>query len=197
MIVLLRALVRVLAFLLLLALALAGLAAALFSIQGGTEPLSYSTLASLIRLPEARDAIAAWFAQISAQGPVAAIALLCGLGAMLLGLLLMLGVLVPRRERLVTLEQRDGGTLAARRRPLAGAARALAEQARGITEAKVSARPRRRGGGTLQVRAERSRHTDAATARRAIEEQLQPIVGPFKLRARVATRVGGRGSRVQ
>jgi hypothetical protein len=195
--IVLRLLTRVLAFLILLALALAGLAAAAFSVQGDKETLSYHNLASLSGLPQARDAIAGWFAQIGADGPLAIIALLCGLGAVLLGVLLLLGVLVPRRERLVLLEQRDAGALNTRRRPLAGAARALAEQARGVTEAKVRARPRRRSGGTLRIRADRTRETDAAQARRAVEEQLKPLTEPFGLRARVASRVGGRGSRVQ
>lgn len=195
--IVLRLLTRVLAFLVLLALALAGLAAAAFSVQGDKETLSYHNLASLGGLPQARDAVAGWFAQIGADGPLAIVALLCGLGAVLLGVLLLVGVLVPRRERLVLLEQRDAGALNTRRRPLAGAARALAEQARGVTEAKVRARPRRRGGGTLRVRADRTRQTDAAQLRRAVEEQLKPLTEPFGLRARVASRVGGRGSRVQ
>jgi hypothetical protein len=195
--IVLRLLTRVLAFLVLLALALAGLAAAAFSVQGDKETLSYDNLASLSGLPQARDVIAGWFAQIGADGPLAIIALLCGLGAVLLGLLLLLGVLVPRRERLVLLEQREAGALHTRRRPLAGAARALAEQARGVTEAKVRARPRRRSGGTLRIRADRTRQTDAAQARRAVEEQLKPLTEPFGLRARVVSRVGGRGSRVQ
>jgi hypothetical protein len=197
MILLLRALVRVLAFVLLLALALAGLAAAVFSIQGGTETLSYNELASLVGLPEARDAISGWFGQIAADGPIAVVALLCGLGAILLGLLLIAGVLVPRRERLIALEQREDGTLAARRRPLASVARTLTEQARGVTQAKVRARPRRRSGGILTVRADRTRQTDEAAARSAVEAELEPLVGPFDLRTRVASRVGEAGSRVQ
>ena len=197
MILLLHALVRVLAFVLLLALAVVGLAAAVFSIQGGTETLSYSELASMAGLPEARDAISGWCDQIAADGSIAVVAVLCGVGAILLGLLLIVGVLVPRRERLITLEQREDGTLAARRRPLALVARTLAEQARGVTEAKVRARPRRRAGGTLTVRAARTRQTDEATARSGVEAQLEPLVGPFDLRTRVASRVGEAGSRVQ
>lgn len=192
-----RLLVRVLAFALLVALALVGLAAAVFSIQADEETLSYHNLASLAKLPEARDAIAGWFAQIGAGGPTAVVALLCGLGAILLGVVLILGVLVPRRERLVVLEQRDTGALATRRRALAGAARTLAEQARGVTEAKVRARPRRRRGGTLRVRAERTRHTDAAEARQDVEERLKPLSEPFGLRTKVAVRVSSRGPRVE
>jgi hypothetical protein len=195
--ILLRLLVRVLSFLLLLALALAGLAAAIFSIQGGKETLSYHNLASLIRLPETRDASSGWFDQLGADGPVAVIALLCGLGAIVLGLLLIAGVLIPRRERRVALEDSQAGLLDARRRPLAGAARALAEQARGVTEAKVRARPRRRTGGTLRVRADRTRQTDANQARRSIEDQLKPLTEPFAMRVKIASRRGGRGSRVQ
>jgi hypothetical protein len=196
-VILLRLLVRVLAFLLLLALALAGLAAAIFAIQGGEETLSYHNLASLAALPEARDAISGWFGQIGADGPVAVIALLCGLGAIVVGLLLIAGVLIPRRERLLALERTDAGVLDARRRPLAGAARTLAEQARGITEAKARARAHRRRGGTLRVRAARTRQTEAGQARQAVEDQLKPLSEPFALRVKVASRLGGRGSRVQ
>jgi hypothetical protein len=195
--ILLRLLVRVLSFLLLLALALAGLAVTVFSIQGGEETLSYHNLASLIQLPQARDAISGWFGQLGAGGPVAVIALLCGIGAIALGLLLIAGVLIPRRERRVALEHNEAGLLDARRRPLAGAARALAEQTRGVTEAKVRARPRRRMGGTLRVRADRTRQTDADQARRGIEDQLKPLTEPFAMRVKVASRNGGRGSRVQ
>ena len=192
-----RLLVRVLAFVLLLALALVGLAAAVFAIQGDEETLSFHNLASLTGLPEARDAMAGWFQQIGASGPAAVVALICGIGAILLGVVLILGVLVPRRERLVALDLLDTGALTTRRRPLAGAAQTLVEQARGVTEAKVRARPRRRSGGTLRVRAERTRHTDATQARQDVEERLKPLTEPFGLRTKVAIRVSARGPRVE
>ena len=98
---------------------------------------------------------------VEASGPIALVAALSGLGAVLLGLLLMAGVLVSRRERLVTLAEGQRGSLAARRRPLAQAATALVEQVRGVTEARVRMRPRRTGGGRLAVRASQSRRVEA------------------------------------
>jgi hypothetical protein len=196
-ILLLRALVKLLAFLLLVALALLGLAAAVFCLQGGSETLSLTKLADLLRLPELRDEVGDLLRTLEADGPLALLSLLGGLIAMLAGLALLAGVLVPRRERLVTLEAAPAGTLAARRRALAAAAGMLAEQARGVTAARVRARPRRTSGGTLRVRAQRTRSTDTGAARAAVEDQLRPLTDPFKLRSRVQVRFGGRGPRVQ
>jgi hypothetical protein len=196
-ILLLRALVKLLAFLLLVALALLGLAAAVFCLQGGSETLSLTKLAELLRLPELRDEVGDLLRALEADGPVALLSLLGGLIAMLAGLALLAGVLVPRRERLVTLEAAPAGALAARRRALAAAAGMLAEQARGVTAARVRTRPRRTSGGTLRVRAQRTRSTDPAAARAAVEDQLRPLADPFKLRSRVRVRFGGRGPRVQ
>ena len=95
------------------------------------------------------------------------------------------------------LERSDGGTLNARRRPLAQAARALVEPARGVTEAKVKARARRRGGGTLRIRAVRTRPAQDAAIKAGISERLQPLTQPFKLKATVRVREAGRGARVQ
>jgi hypothetical protein len=75
--------------------------------------------------------------------------------------------------------------------------RALTEQARGVSDAKVRVRPRRRTGGTIRVRANRPRTADAKAVNEAVEEQLAALTGPFKLDARVNSRLGGRGSRVQ
>jgi hypothetical protein len=194
---LLRALVKLVTFLLLIALALLGAAAAVFCMQSGSETLSLTKLAELLRLPDLRDEVGRWLRALEADGPLALLSLLGGLAAVLTGLALLAGVLVPRRERLVTLEVTAGGTLAARRRALAAAAGMLAEQARGVTAARVRARPRRTSGGTLRVRAQRARATDARAARTAVEDRLKPLTGPFKLRSRVQVRSGGRGARVQ
>jgi hypothetical protein len=195
MIVLARALVRVVSFLLLVILAVAGIALALFCIGTGTSGPSLGGLASLLDLSALRDTVGSWLTQLEAPGPVAGVAALCALGAVLLGLLLLAGILVPRRERLVTLTSGEYGTLAARRRPLAQAATALVEQVRGVTEARVRVRPRRRGGGRLTVRASRTRRVDPRQVRGAVGEQLSGLTDPFKLKARVD--VPRRGARVQ
>jgi hypothetical protein len=195
--ILLRALLRLVTFVLLVVLAVAGLAAAVFSIQGGTGGLSLPKLAEYAQLPAVRDRTGDLLSAVEASGGVARYSLLAGALAMLLGLLLLVAALVPRRERLVELERGDDGTLNARRRPLAQAARALVEPARGVTEAKVRARARRRGGGTLRVRALRTRPAQDAAIRASIAERLQPLTQPFKLKTTVRVREADRGARVQ
>jgi hypothetical protein len=192
-----RALVRLLAFLLLALLALAGLAAAVFSIQSGTAALSYANGLSLVGGPDARDTVGSFLDGVEG-GSNGLLVALSGAAAVLLGLLLLAGLLAPSRERVVTLARTEGfGRLAARPRPLAQAATALAEQVHGVTAARASVRPGRRAGGTLSVRADHPRPVDDDEVRRGIEDRLRPLTEPFGLRARVQTRVGERGSRVQ
>ena len=195
MILLARGLVRMVTVLLLLLLALAGLALAIFSIGTGPSGLSLSGLADLLALDALRDAVGDWLGRLEAPGPVAAIALLCGLGAMLLALVLIAGIVVPRRERLVTLASDDRGTLASRRRALGQAATALVEQTRGVTGARVRVRPYRRAGGRLRVRAERARPTDPRELEGSVRSALRQLTDPFKLKARVD--VARRGARVE
>jgi hypothetical protein len=195
MILFARALVRLVSFLLLVLLALAGLLVAVFCIGTGSTGPSLGGLADLLQLSSLRDTVGAWLDQLEASGPVAVVAALSGLGATLLGLLLVAGVLVPRRDRLVTLATGEHGTLAARRRPLAQAATTLVEQVRGVTEARVRVRPRRRAGGRLAVRASRSRPADPRQLRDAIRERLGSLTDPFKLSTRVDVR--RRGARVE
>jgi hypothetical protein len=195
MILIARAVVRLVSFVLLVVLALAGLALAIGRIGTGTSGPSLGGLASAAHLASVRDSIGSWLHQLEAGGSIASIAALCGLGAILLGLLLLIGVLVPRRERLVTLSADPNGTLAARRRPLGQAAQELAERVRGVTEARVKVRPGRRSGGRIRVRASRPRAADPKELRAAVTEQLRALTDPFKLKARIE--VARRGARVQ
>ncbi len=189
---LLRAAVRLVSFALLVVLSLAGLALAVFAVVGLTQ------LAELAGLKGLRGTVGGFLASLEAGGPVAVAAALAGLGAMLLGLLLLAGILVPRRERLVTLTTSDEGTIAARRRSLAQVAKALAEQVRGVTEAKAKVRSRRGGGGSVRVTAVGTRPSDAGALEGTVGEQLEPLTEPFRLKARVSIRQpGGRGARVQ
>lgn len=123
--------------------------------------------------------------------------LLAGLGAMALGLALLAGLFVPRRERLVTLDEDANGRLAARRRPLAQTAGALVEQVRGVTQVKAKVRPGRRKGGRIRLTADRSRTADAKMVQRAADEALHDLTSSFALRARIRTRLGDGGSRVE
>jgi hypothetical protein len=195
MILLARGLVWLVSFLLLVLLSVAGLVLAVFCIGTGTSGPSLGRLASLLQLDSLRDTVATWLAQLEADGSIATVAGLCGLGAMLLGVVLLVGLLAPRRERLVKLPGETNGTVAARRRPLGQAAGTLVEQTRGVTGAKARVRPGRRGGGRVNVRASRPRSADANQVRGGALEQLRDLTEPFGLKARV--RLDGRGERVQ
>ena len=195
MIVLARALVRLVGFVALVALAAAGLALAVFCIGTGTSGPSLGRLARLLHLGSLRGTVGQWLGQLESPGSVAVLAGACGVGAILFGLLLLAGVLVPRRERLVTLSRSEPGTVAARRRPLAQMATALVERERGVTKARVRVRPMRRTGGRLSVRASRARRADPAQVQAAVREALGGLTEPFKLKARVDVR--RQGARVE
>lgn len=197
MVLLARALVRILAFVLLVVLAVAGLAIAVFSIQGGTATLSLPHLAEILSLASFRDTVGTFLDSLAASGPVAIIALVCGLGAVLLGLLLLAGLLAPRRERLVTLRDDKEGLVTARRRVLGRLGAVLTEGTPGVTDAKVRARPTRRGGGRLAVRATRSRTASADEVRGRVEEALAPLTEPWNLKAKVGVRLGEGAARVE
>lgn len=196
MILVTRGLVRVISFLLLVILAVAGIVVAVFCISTGTSGPSLGKLASLLHLRTVRHTVGPWLGQLAASGSVAVIAGLCGLGAILLGLLLLTGLLTPRRERLVTLASDREGTIAARRRPLGQVAQTLVEQVRGVTKARARVRPRRRrAGGRLRVRASRTTAADATQVRGAVDEQLRELTDAFPLKVRVE--VPRRGARVE
>ena len=133
---LLRVLGRMVGVVWMLVLALFGLAVAMYCVDaliglGSVRP------DRLLGLPGVRDHVGRFLDQVAAPGSTAGLALVCGLGAMLLGVLLLIGVLGRRRQRLVMLDQDDQtGTIAARRRPLGDMARALAEPAQGATSVK-------------------------------------------------------------
>jgi hypothetical protein len=182
----------VVAFLALVALAAAGILIAVFCIGTGTSGPSLGRLAVLLHLPALRNTVGHWLTQLEASGSVAVVAGVCGLGAVVIGLVLVVGTLVPRRERLITLARDEGGVLAARRRPLAQAAAVLVEQVRGVTESRVRVRPLRGLGGRMAVRASRSRPTDPVQLETAVRDQLRGLSEPFQLRTRVEVRRGGR-----
>ena len=192
-----RALDRLLAPLLLLALALAGAAVAVFSIQGGTAFLSLHNLAALVRLPELRDTVGSWLAALEAPGPVAIVALLSGIGAVLLGLGLLAGLLVPRRERVVVLAQEGEDVVGARRRSLAQVLGALAGQVPGVTKVRATVKPRRTTGAKAAVRAARVRPTEPGAVSDAVERALQPVTSRFPVTAKVRTRLPRGAARVQ
>jgi hypothetical protein len=192
-VIVLRAFAYLVGFVVLLALALAGLAAAIFSIQGDGGTLTLTRLAEILGLPEARDAVGDFLGRLEAPGPVAVLALLGGLAAMAVGLALIAGALAPARGRELALGDRDGGRLAVRRGPLRDAAELLGGQARGVTGVRARVRPRPRG--RLRVRADRRRDADDGEVRAAVEERLRPLAEPFGLGTDVEVR-SGEGRRV-
>lgn len=195
MIALARTLARVVGFVVCVLLAVAGLVLAVFCIGTGTHGPSLGGLAKLLSLPSVRDTVGQWLRGLEQPGSDAVLAGVCGLGAIALGLVLIVGVLVPRRERLVQLAENERGKLAARRRPLAHVATALVEPVRGVHEVRVRVRPFRSAGGRLSVRASRTVRADADEVRRAVAAQLESLTAPFKLKARID--VPRRGARVE
>ena len=198
MILLLRALARLVAFVLFVAVALAGLAVAVFSIQGGDGPLSLPGLAEHLRLPALEATVGDYLGQLEADGPLAKISALVGAGVVLCGVLLLLGVLVPRRERVVVFEEGDAGRIGARRRTLAAVAEALAEQARGVTEANARVRPRGRlRRGRLRVTASHPRDYEDREVEERVLSSVAPLLESSGLKPRVEAKAGTRGARAE
>jgi len=190
--------VLVLGFVLLALLALVGLAAAVFEINGGRGTVSLSHLATLIQLPELRHTVGEYLHHLGVSGPVASVSVAAGVGAVVVGVLLLAGVFVPRRERLIALGETERGPMLARRRALARVAAALAEQPRGVTQARGRARPRRGGrGGTVRVRATREAARERSQTEGEIQARLASLSGPFELVVRVDARRVTDSRRVQ
>ncbi len=199
MMLFLRVLTRLVGMLWMLVLALLGLGVAVYCLDGFIS-LGSVRPDRLLGSASVRRHVGRFLDQIAMPGPTAALALLCGLGAILIGILLLAGTLRSRRERLVVLERNPShGTLAARPGTLRAMARALAEQAPGATGVK---RPRlrlSRNGrrGRLKVNAARARTSDPREVERAIKQRLAPVSDPFDLKPRVRVRLGESGERVQ
>jgi hypothetical protein len=197
--VLLRPLARLIGAIWMLVLALLGLGVAMYCFDAVVS-LGSARPDRLLSLPSVRGHVGRFLDQVAAPGSTAGLALLCGLGAMLLGVVLLIGVVGTRKQRLAILEaDRKAGAVAARSRPLREMASALAGQARGVTSVK---RPKlslsRRGTrGRLTVSATRTRTTDPRALERAVREAVEPITDPFNLKPRIRIRLGESGTRTQ
>lgn len=190
---LLKALAGLLAFLLLLALALAGLAAAIFSIAGEGATLSLGQLAEWLRLPGLRDGVGAWLGRLEDDDVPDAWSLLGGLAAVLTGLLLLAAVFGRRRPRAVALE--PTGHLKARRRALADVASDLARRAPGVSAARARVRGRRQA--VVAVDAAHTPQVTSEEAREAVDRTMSDLAAPGTLRPRVRTRLGDGGERLR
>ncbi len=187
----LRVLARLMAALLLAALALLGLATAIFSIQGASGALSLPTLAQHFQLPDLRRVVGDWLDQLEAPGPTAWVSLGGGVAAIVAGLLLLVGSLVPPRERLLLIEEDEQGRLLARRRVLGQIASTIAGRVRGVTATRARVRPRRRGrGGRLRLRATHPRSVAAGEVETRVAQALAPFAESFELKPRVGTQTG-------
>lgn len=182
----LRGLLRLLGFVALIALALLGLGVALAALLG-------DRLGVRLEGSGAGD----WLARLEGSGAQALEAVIGG-GVTLLGLLLLIGALAPRRDRRAVLEESEHGTLDARRRALAQTFTALAERTRGVTRAKARLRIGRRSRrGRLVLRAEHPGTAESATAvREAVRSEVGELGDAFGLKVRVRTPLGRRGRRV-
>jgi hypothetical protein len=190
-----RGLARLVAVLLAGAIAVGGLAVALFSIQGGSATLSLPALAARLHLGDLQVAVGMWLGDLQADGPVALVAALAGAGAAALGVLLLFGVLARRRERLLVMRSDDDGTIAARPRAVGEAAVALGEQSRDVLRAKDRTSARRRGvGGRLRLTIYHAPSTDGAGTAAAGRVRIQGLADAFSLRADVRGRTPRRGT---
>jgi hypothetical protein len=191
-----RALVRLTALVLSAAIAVAGLAVAVFSIQGDSSTLSLPNLADIAALDELSARAGRFLTALERDGPAAKVAALAGAGAVLLGLVLLSGVLARRRERLVVLRRDAGGRIAARPRALGHAAEALGEQSRAVLRATTKTSARRHGrGGRLRLTVYHERSVGAAEAASAGRDRVRALAEPFALRVRVRGRAPRPGAR--
>jgi hypothetical protein len=192
-----RALARVTGSLLLFVIGAAGILAAVFCLQGADATLSLPHLASLLGLDSLRDTIGGWLDELEASGPDALIAALCGIGAIALGVALLVGALVPGRDRLLGIDSNDTGEIAARRRAVAAALASVAERSGDVRSAKVRVRPNRsHAGGRALITVAGTRTKDESPRAEASREDLERLERELSLK--VTARRSRRGeSRVR
>lgn len=179
-----RALTRLLALVTLPLLALVALAFAVAAIIGGGSARS---LAESTQLTAAWREVGTFLDRTAPAGGTTV--LLAAAGAVLVGLVLLIGALAPARDREFTLAGEED--LRIRRRALRSAGVSLAGTARGTTSTSVRLRARRvRRGGRLKIVATRSPNADAAPIRNTLTERVAPLAAAFGLRTAVRTRVG-------
>lgn len=189
---LLKALARLVELLLLAAIALVGLGVGLYCLSllvslGSARP------DRLLHLPVVRARIGHFLADLAAPGPTAALALLGGIAAVVIGLGLLSGLLGSRRERLLIVEDADArtGGLYVRQRVVGRMVRAEALLAPGVTgvrRPKVRlARSGRRG--RIRLLASRGADPDAATVDGAVHERVDSIIEPLGLRGDIRVRL--------
>jgi hypothetical protein len=183
-ILLLRAVSRAVAFVLLVVLAVGCLVAAGFSIPSRGLPALGDLVGTDTAAGHSRDFLARLEHGDRPAGAAAGAAL-----AGVLGLVLVAGAVLPRRERTLELVDEDDGRLAARRRPLQSVATALAARPAGVSRARARVRGRyRRPGGRLRVRVGRVPGAAREPVARQVREEVEGLAGAFSLKTKVRTR---------
>lgn len=198
MTLLIRLLSRLIGMIWTLLLALLGLGVALYCLDGAIR-LGSGRPDRLLGLEGVRRHVGRFLDQVAAPGSAAGLALLCGLGAMAIGVLLMIGLLRSPRERQAILQDDDEGRIAARPRTLRELAGTLAREApEPVAVARPKLRLARHGTrGRLRVSATSGNLSDPDSVRAALNERLAPLTEPFHLRTKVSVEPGERGERVR
>lgn len=195
MILLLRALSRAVAFVLLVVLAVTCLAAAAFCLPSGDSGLA--KLGELTQTTDAADQTGHFIDRMergSASDDAAGFTALAGV----VGLVLVAGAVLPRRERTLALEDGAEGRIAARRRPLQGAVAALASGPAGVTRVKARVRGRyRRAGGRARVKVGRGPGAEPVALMAQVRERVDALTGPFSLRTKVRSHRDEKGRRAR
>lgn len=179
-----RALTRLVALILLPVLGVVALAFAVAAVIGGGAARS---LADSAQLTSAWRSVGTFLAETAPDG--GSTVLIAAAGAVLAGLVLLIGALAPAKDRELRLS--GDSRLTIRRRALRSAAASLAGTARGTTSTKVRLRTRRlRSGGRLRVTATRSPRAEARPIKQTLSERIEPLAKAFSLRSSVSSRVG-------
>jgi hypothetical protein len=183
-ILLLRALSRAVAFVLLVVLAAGCLAAAGFSLPNR----GLSRLGDLVGTGAGAGQSRDFLARLERGDPPAGAAAGAALAAAV-GLVLVAGAVLPRRERMLEMADEDEGRLAARRRPLQSVATALALRPPGVRRARARIRGRyRRRGGRLRVRVGRIPGAPEQPLAEQVRLEVDGLARAFSLRTKVRTR---------
>ena len=188
---LLKAISRLIEVLLMAAIALLGIGVGLYCLSGLIS-LGSARPDRLLHLPKVRHAVGHFLAQMNAPGPVAVLGLLCGIGAVVIGLLLIIGLFGSRRERLLTVEHdAQRGDLLARPRTVSQMVRDVTLRTPGVTSVKRPSVRISRGGhrGRIKVLASRGPDSDGATVDTAIHERVDPITEGLHLSSNLRARL--------
>ncbi len=188
---LIKAFVRLVEVLLMLAIALVGIGVGLYCLSGLIS-LGSARPDRLLHLPTVRRHVGHFLSQLTASGSTATLALAGGVVAVIIGLLLLRGLLGSRRERVLVVEDdAEQGGLYARPRILSRMAREETVRAPGVTSVRRPKVKLRRSGrsGRLKVRASRGADPDLATVDDAVHTRIDPFAEPLNLKPDVRVRL--------